>query len=160
MGNSKQNEVPLTASWFHWNNDEYSLNTVDGIFLCNMSSQFYVTFITSVWCAWSTFLCYRVFFFQLTKETTVQATGVASNLVEAIQGAGFKLQTLSLSFDDFDEPAAGAGGIVQSSEWANLWCQMHIIRSPDFVYSAPYLWFPKHDLVFFLANGREINEYF
>nr|ACG36747.1 hypothetical protein [Zea mays] len=52
----------------------------------------------------------------LTKETTVQATGVASNLVEAIQGAGFKLQTLSLSFDDFDEPAAGAGGTVQSSE--------------------------------------------
>jgi hypothetical protein len=46
----------------------------------------------------------------------VQATGVASNLVEAIQGAGFKLQTLSLSFDDFDEPAAGAGGTVQSSE--------------------------------------------
>ncbi|XP_062181115.1 uncharacterized protein LOC133885419 isoform X2 [Phragmites australis] len=52
----------------------------------------------------------------LTKETTVQATGVASNLVEAIQGAGFKLQTLSLSFDDFDEATTGAGGDVQSSE--------------------------------------------
>ncbi|GJM88290.1 hypothetical protein PR202_ga04335 [Eleusine coracana subsp. coracana] len=57
----------------------------------------------------------------LTKETTVQATGVASNLVEAIQGAGFKLQTLSLSFDDFDETlagtaAAGAGGDDQTSE--------------------------------------------
>ncbi|CAN6337992.1 unnamed protein product [Urochloa humidicola] len=52
----------------------------------------------------------------LTKETTVQATGVASNLVEAIQGAGFKLQTLSLSFDDFDEGAAGAGGVAQSNE--------------------------------------------
>nr|CAB3465606.1 unnamed protein product [Digitaria exilis] len=52
----------------------------------------------------------------LTKETTVQATGVASNLVEAIQGAGFKLQTLSLSFDDFDEATAGVGGGVQSSE--------------------------------------------
>ncbi|TVU18848.1 hypothetical protein EJB05_34963, partial [Eragrostis curvula] len=55
----------------------------------------------------------------LTKETTVQATGVASNLVEAIQGAGFKLQTLSLSFDDFDETsaaiAATGGGDDQSS---------------------------------------------
>ncbi|XP_066328675.1 uncharacterized protein [Miscanthus floridulus] len=52
---------------------------------------------------------------ELTKETTVQATGVASNLVEVIQGAGFKLQTLSLSFDDFDDVAA-AGGNVQPSE--------------------------------------------
>ncbi|KAL5230541.1 hypothetical protein ABZP36_029317 [Zizania latifolia] len=55
----------------------------------------------------------------LTKETTVQATGVASNLVEAIQGAGFKLQTLSLSFGDFDEDtvaAAGAGGDDQATE--------------------------------------------
>ncbi|CAN6328669.1 unnamed protein product [Urochloa humidicola] len=52
----------------------------------------------------------------LTKETTVQATGVASNLVEAIQGAGFKLQTLSLSFDDFDEATAGAAGVAQSNE--------------------------------------------
>lgn len=46
----------------------------------------------------------------------MQATGVASNLVEAIQGAGFKLQTLSLSFDDFDDITAGAGGNVQPSE--------------------------------------------
>ncbi|KAF0928076.1 hypothetical protein E2562_037668 [Oryza meyeriana var. granulata] len=46
----------------------------------------------------------------LTKETTVQATGVASNLVEAIQGAGFKLQTLSLSFDDFNEDVAAVEG--------------------------------------------------
>jgi len=52
----------------------------------------------------------------LTKETTVQATGVASNLVEAIQGAGLKLQTLSLSFDDFDEAKSGVGGGVQPSE--------------------------------------------
>jgi hypothetical protein len=37
---------------------------------------------------------------------TVQATGVAANLVEAIHGAGFKLQTLSLSFDDFDDISA------------------------------------------------------
>ncbi|GAV79751.1 hypothetical protein CFOL_v3_23214 [Cephalotus follicularis] len=36
---------------------------------------------------------------ELTKQTTVQATGVASNLVETIQGAGFKLQTLNLSFE-------------------------------------------------------------
>ncbi|XVF58136.1 hypothetical protein PTKIN_Ptkin07bG0038700 [Pterospermum kingtungense] len=40
---------------------------------------------------------------ELTKQTTVQATGVASNLVEIIQGAGFKLQTLNLSFDDEEE---------------------------------------------------------
>ncbi|VAH07458.1 unnamed protein product [Triticum turgidum subsp. durum] len=58
---------------------------------------------------------------QLTKATTVQATGVASNLVEAIQGVGFKLQTLSLSFEDFDKADAaaavtGEGADVQASE--------------------------------------------
>ncbi|XP_076938550.1 uncharacterized protein LOC143606782 isoform X2 [Bidens hawaiensis] len=37
---------------------------------------------------------------ELKKKTTVQATGVASNLVEILQNSGFKLQTLSLSFDD------------------------------------------------------------
>lgn len=37
---------------------------------------------------------------ELMKQTTIQATGVASGLVEAIQGAGFKLQTLNLSFED------------------------------------------------------------
>ncbi|KAK7271702.1 hypothetical protein RJT34_27817 [Clitoria ternatea] len=37
---------------------------------------------------------------ELQKQTTVQATGVASGLVETIQGLGFKLQTLNLSFDD------------------------------------------------------------
>nr|BAJ98599.1 predicted protein [Hordeum vulgare subsp. vulgare] len=61
----------------------------------------------------------------LTKATTVQATGVASNLVEAIQGVGFKLQTLSLSFEDFDKADAaaaaaaavtGEGADVQASE--------------------------------------------
>ncbi|XP_048626164.1 uncharacterized protein LOC125593843 isoform X1 [Brassica napus] len=40
---------------------------------------------------------------ELSKQTTVQATGVASSLVETIQGAGFKLQTLNLSFEDEDE---------------------------------------------------------
>ncbi|XP_010551887.1 PREDICTED: uncharacterized protein LOC104822380 [Tarenaya hassleriana] len=40
---------------------------------------------------------------ELKKETTVQATGVASSLVEVIQGAGFKLHTLNLSFEDEDE---------------------------------------------------------
>ncbi|XVE83904.1 hypothetical protein DITRI_Ditri16bG0125600 [Diplodiscus trichospermus] len=40
---------------------------------------------------------------ELTKQTTVQATGVASNLVEIIQGTGFKLQTLNLSFDDEED---------------------------------------------------------
>ena len=43
---------------------------------------------------------------QLKKQTTVQATGVASNLVETIQGSGFKLQTLNLSFED-EEDAIG-----------------------------------------------------
>ena len=37
---------------------------------------------------------------QLTKTTSVQETGVASGLVEVIQGCGFAVQTLSLSFDD------------------------------------------------------------
>ncbi|KAG4958823.1 hypothetical protein JHK87_035456 [Glycine soja] len=37
---------------------------------------------------------------ELKKQTTVQATGVASSLVETIQGSGFKLQTLNLSFED------------------------------------------------------------
>ncbi|KAL6013595.1 hypothetical protein ACLOJK_004093 [Asimina triloba] len=40
---------------------------------------------------------------ELTKETTVQATGVASNLVEIIQRSGFKLQTLNLSFEDEED---------------------------------------------------------
>ncbi|XP_038994334.1 uncharacterized protein LOC120118351 [Hibiscus syriacus] len=40
---------------------------------------------------------------ELMKQTTVQATGVASNLVELIQGTGFKLQTLNLSFDDEED---------------------------------------------------------
>ncbi|XP_073278363.1 uncharacterized protein [Primulina huaijiensis] len=40
---------------------------------------------------------------ELTKQTIVQATGVASNLVEIIQGSGFKLQTLNLSFQDEED---------------------------------------------------------
>ncbi|KAJ1381090.1 hypothetical protein SESBI_45476 [Sesbania bispinosa] len=43
---------------------------------------------------------------ELEKQTTVQATGVASGLVETIQGLGFKLQTLNLSFDDEEVVAA------------------------------------------------------
>ncbi|XP_057447504.1 uncharacterized protein LOC130739269 [Lotus japonicus] len=43
---------------------------------------------------------------ELEKQTTVQATGVASSLVETIQGLGFKLQTLNLSFDDAEVAAA------------------------------------------------------
>lgn len=39
---------------------------------------------------------------ELTKETNIQATGDASSLVEMIQGQGFKLQTLGISFDDND----------------------------------------------------------
>lgn len=42
---------------------------------------------------------------ELEKQTTIQATGVASSLVETIQGLGFKLQTLNLSFDDEDVAA-------------------------------------------------------
>ncbi|XP_068638852.1 uncharacterized protein [Aristolochia californica] len=40
---------------------------------------------------------------ELTKQTTIQSTGVASNLVEVIQGSGFKLQTLNLSFLDGED---------------------------------------------------------
>ncbi|KAL5723596.1 hypothetical protein ACHQM5_006976 [Ranunculus cassubicifolius] len=40
---------------------------------------------------------------ELKKQTTVQATGVASNLVEIIQGTGFKLQSLNLSFEDEED---------------------------------------------------------
>ncbi|KAG9446432.1 hypothetical protein H6P81_012560 [Aristolochia fimbriata] len=40
---------------------------------------------------------------EMTKQTTIQATGVASNLVEVIQGSGFKLQTLNLSFEDEED---------------------------------------------------------
>ncbi|KAM2014584.1 hypothetical protein ACFX16_045219 [Malus domestica] len=43
---------------------------------------------------------------ELTKQTTVQATGVASSLVETIQSSGFKLQTLNLSFDEEEVAAA------------------------------------------------------
>ncbi|XP_010940667.1 uncharacterized protein [Elaeis guineensis] len=40
---------------------------------------------------------------KLAKQTTVQATGVASSLVETIQGSGFKLQTFYLSFEDEED---------------------------------------------------------
>lgn len=40
---------------------------------------------------------------ELTKQTTVQATGVASSLMETIQGSGFRLQTLNLSFEDEED---------------------------------------------------------
>ncbi|CAH9067924.1 unnamed protein product [Cuscuta europaea] len=40
---------------------------------------------------------------ELTKQTAIQATGVASSLVETIQGSGFKLQTLNLSFKDIED---------------------------------------------------------
>ncbi|XP_024457978.1 uncharacterized protein LOC7487846 isoform X3 [Populus trichocarpa] len=40
---------------------------------------------------------------ELTKQTTVQATGVASSLVELVQSSGFKLQTLNLSFQDVED---------------------------------------------------------
>ena len=39
---------------------------------------------------------------QLVKQTSIQATGVASSLVEIIEQAGFKMQALSLGFDDDD----------------------------------------------------------
>ncbi|KAM0941946.1 putative heavy metal-associated domain, HMA, heavy metal-associated domain superfamily [Dioscorea sansibarensis] len=42
---------------------------------------------------------------ELVKQTTVQATGVASNLVEIIQGSGFRLQQLNLSFEDEEDLA-------------------------------------------------------
>jgi hypothetical protein len=49
-------------------------------------------------------LCFFVVtFIQLTKQTTVQATGVASSLVELVQSSGFKLQTLNLSFQDVED---------------------------------------------------------
>lgn len=41
-------------------------------------------------------------FLQLVKQTNIQATGVASGLVEIIEQAGFKMQALSLGFDDDD----------------------------------------------------------
>jgi copper chaperone CopZ len=40
---------------------------------------------------------------ELTKQTSIQATGVASGLVEIIEQAGFKMQALSLGFDEDDE---------------------------------------------------------
>ncbi|KAJ7974516.1 EG2771 protein [Quillaja saponaria] len=43
---------------------------------------------------------------ELKKQTTVQATGVASSLIEAIQGSNFKLQTLNLSFDEKEDGIA------------------------------------------------------
>ncbi|KAG0586920.1 hypothetical protein KC19_2G127500, partial [Ceratodon purpureus] len=39
---------------------------------------------------------------ELVKQTNIQATGVASSLVELIEQAGFKMQALSLGFDDDD----------------------------------------------------------
>lgn len=47
------------------------------------------------------------FSMQCTKTTTVQAAAVSSSLVEALQGAGFALQSINLGFnDDGSETAA------------------------------------------------------
>lgn len=40
---------------------------------------------------------------ELVKQTTVQATGVASGLVEMLLGMDFKLQSLCLSFEDEED---------------------------------------------------------
>ncbi|GLJ52624.1 hypothetical protein SUGI_1120050 [Cryptomeria japonica] len=40
---------------------------------------------------------------ELVKQTTIQATGVASGLVEQLQRMGFKLLSLSLRFEDEEE---------------------------------------------------------
>lgn len=40
---------------------------------------------------------------ELIKQTTVQATGVASGLVEMLLGMDFKLQSLCLSFEDEED---------------------------------------------------------
>lgn len=40
---------------------------------------------------------------ELVKQTNIQATGVASSLVEIIEQEGFKMQALSLGFDDDDD---------------------------------------------------------
>jgi hypothetical protein len=40
--------------------------------------------------------------FQLTKQMNVQATGVASGLVDVLLKGGFKLQALNLGFDEED----------------------------------------------------------
>ena len=37
---------------------------------------------------------------ELLKQTNIQATGEASSLLETLQGEGFKLQNLSICFDD------------------------------------------------------------
>ncbi|KAJ7567946.1 hypothetical protein O6H91_01G013200 [Diphasiastrum complanatum] len=37
---------------------------------------------------------------EVTKKTNIQATGVASELVDAVQKTGFKMQSLYLGFDD------------------------------------------------------------
>lgn len=42
---------------------------------------------------------FRMWLSQLVKQTDIQATGVASSLVELIENAGFKMQALSLGFD-------------------------------------------------------------
>lgn len=55
---------------------------------------------------------------ELAKQTTIQATGEASSLLEVIQGEGFKLQNLSICFDD---PAADADEDIayeyENSSW-------------------------------------------
>lgn len=46
----------------------------------------------------ATVLCFATV--QCTKTTTVQAAAVSSSLVEALQGAGFGLQSITLGFND------------------------------------------------------------
>lgn len=48
--------------------------------------------------------------------TSVQATGVASQLVETLQSSGFKLHTLSLSFQDEEDEIEDASIEFKSEE--------------------------------------------
>ncbi|XP_078152822.1 heavy metal transport/detoxification superfamily protein [Carex rostrata] len=52
----------------------------------------------------------------LTKVTSVQATGVASQLVDTLQSSGFKLHTLSLSFQDEEDEIEDASIEFKSEE--------------------------------------------
>lgn len=57
---------------------------------------------------------------ECTKASTVQAAAVSSSLVEALQGAGFGLQTVSLGFNDDGSESAAELFAVYTAEGSDL----------------------------------------
>ena len=95
------------------------------------------------------------------KQTNIQATGEASSLLEALQGEGFKLQNLSICFDD---PGADGDDDI-AYEYETSWWQLVVYPIGPYrfflLHSAMLLykyWFVEPPPSFCLRRGN--NMYF